>query len=163
MILPTQRTLFQSLTSILKRTMARGWGGGRVICGRVHAIFNQEITPLEPRPNLILFDLLHCYKKFIHAVGDHHRPRKNARPLRTLRLWPTLMSTAWQSHSVPKNPARTIACQKGLEGWGGGGVSKKNTALLENILDFCWSGFSKVGGIKNHFGPFFLHTFCPPF
>ena len=83
MILPTQRTLFQSLISILKRTMARGWGGGRVICGRVHAIFNQEITPLEPRPNLILFDLLHCYKKFIHAVGDHHRPRKNARPLRT--------------------------------------------------------------------------------
>jgi hypothetical protein len=32
--------------------MARGWGGGRVNCGRVHAIFNQEITPLEPRPNL---------------------------------------------------------------------------------------------------------------
>ena len=94
MISPTQRTLFQSLTSILKRTMARGWGGGRVNCGRVHAIFNQEITPSEPRPNLILFDLLHCYKKFIHAVGDHHRPRKNARSLRTLRLWPTLMSTA---------------------------------------------------------------------
>jgi hypothetical protein len=42
--------------------MARGWGGGRVNCGGVHAIFNQEITPLEPRPNLILFDLLHCYK-----------------------------------------------------------------------------------------------------
>jgi len=76
MISPTQRTLFQSLISILKRTMARGWGGGRVICGRVHAIFNQEITPLEPRPNIILFDLLHCYKKFIHAVGDHRRPRK---------------------------------------------------------------------------------------
>jgi hypothetical protein len=62
MILPTQRTLFQSLISILERTMARGWGGGRVNCGRVHAIFNQEITPLEPRPNFILFDLLHCYK-----------------------------------------------------------------------------------------------------
>jgi len=94
MISPTQRTLFQSLTSILKRTMARGWGGGRVNCGRVHAIFNQEITPSEPHPILILFDLLHCYKKLIHAVGDHHRPRKNARSLRTLRLWPTLMSTA---------------------------------------------------------------------
>ena len=62
MILPTQRTLFQSLISILKRTMARGWGGGRVNCGRVHAMFNQELTPSEPRPNLILFDLLHCYK-----------------------------------------------------------------------------------------------------
>jgi hypothetical protein len=66
--------------------MARGWGGGRVNCGRVHAIFNQEITPLEPRPNIILFDLLHCYKKFIHAVGDHHRPRKNTRPLRTTTI-----------------------------------------------------------------------------
>jgi len=83
MISPTQRTLFQSLTSIFKRTMARGWGGGRVNCGRVHAIFNQEITPLGPHPNLILFDLLQCYQKLIHAVGDHHRPRKNARSLRT--------------------------------------------------------------------------------
>ena len=83
MISPIQRTLFQSLTSILKRTMARGWGGGRVNCGRVHAIFNQEITPSEPHPILILFDLLHCYKKLIHAVGDHHRPRKNARSLAT--------------------------------------------------------------------------------
>ena len=63
--------------------MARGWGGGRVNCGRVHAIFNQEITPSEPHPILILFDLLHCYKKLIHAVGDHHRPRKNARSLAT--------------------------------------------------------------------------------
>ena len=69
--------------SILKRTMARGWGGGKVNCGRVHAMFNQELTPLEPRPNLILFDPLHCYKKFIHAVGDHHRLRKNIRPPRT--------------------------------------------------------------------------------
>ena len=65
--MPTQRTLFQSLISILKRTMARGWGGGRVNCGRVncgrvHAMFNQELTPLEPRPNIILSDLLHCYK-----------------------------------------------------------------------------------------------------
>jgi hypothetical protein len=66
--------------------MARGWGGGRVNCGRVHAIFNQEITPLGPHPNLILFDLLHCYKKLIHAVGDHHRPRKNARSLRTVTI-----------------------------------------------------------------------------
>jgi hypothetical protein len=31
----------------------------------------------------MLLDPLHCYKKFIHAVGDHHRPRKNTRPLRT--------------------------------------------------------------------------------
>jgi hypothetical protein len=31
----------------------------------------------------MLLDPLHCYKKFIHAVGDRHRPRKNARPPRT--------------------------------------------------------------------------------
>jgi hypothetical protein len=32
----------------------------------------------------MLLDPLHCYKKFIHAVGDHHRPRKNTRPPRTM-------------------------------------------------------------------------------
>ncbi len=70
--------------SILKRTMARGWGGGgRVNCERVEAMFNQELTPPEPRPNLILFDLLHCYKKFIHAAGDHHWSRQNIRLVRT--------------------------------------------------------------------------------
>jgi hypothetical protein len=46
-------------------------------------MFNQELTPVGPRPNLILFDPLHCYKKFIHAVGDHHWPRKNIRLVRT--------------------------------------------------------------------------------
>ena len=63
--------------------MARGWGGGRVNCERVDAMFNQELTPPEPRPNLILFDLLHCYKKFIHAAGDHHWSRQNMRLVRT--------------------------------------------------------------------------------
>ncbi len=162
MISPTQRTLFQSLTSIFKRTMARGWGGGRVNCGRVHAIFNQEITPSEPHPILILFDLLHCYKKLIHAVGDHHRPRKNARSLRTLRLWPMLMSTAWQSHSMPKNPARTIACQKGLEGWGWGGYQKRTLPCWRIFLIFADQIFQKVGGIKIILAPSFAH-FCPPF
>jgi hypothetical protein len=33
-------------------------------------MFNQEFTPIGPRPNLILFNPLHCYKKFIHAAGD---------------------------------------------------------------------------------------------
>jgi hypothetical protein len=51
------------------------WGGG-VKCEKVEFMFNQELTPIGPRPNLILFDPLHCYKKFIHAVGDHHWPRK---------------------------------------------------------------------------------------
>ena len=60
-----------------------GGGGGRVNCERVDAMFNQELTPPEPRPNLILFDLLHCYKKFIHAAGDHHWSRQNARLVRT--------------------------------------------------------------------------------
>ncbi len=32
----------------------------------------------------MLLDPLHCYKKFIHAVGDRHQPRKNIRPLRTV-------------------------------------------------------------------------------
>jgi hypothetical protein len=31
----------------------------------------------------MLLDPLHCYEKFIHAVGDRHQPRKNIRPLRT--------------------------------------------------------------------------------
>jgi hypothetical protein len=35
----------------------------------------------------MLLDPLHCYKKFIHAVGDHHQPRKNIRPLRTEPLF----------------------------------------------------------------------------
>jgi hypothetical protein len=48
-------------------------------------MFNQELTPPEPRPNLILFDLLHCYKKFIHAAGDHHWSRQNIRLVRTIR------------------------------------------------------------------------------
>jgi hypothetical protein len=61
-----------------------GGGGGRVNCGRVHAMFNQELTPPEPCPNLILFDLLHCYKKFIHAAGDHHWSRQNTRLVRTV-------------------------------------------------------------------------------
>jgi hypothetical protein len=59
-------------------------GGGRGIkCGKVESMFNQELTPIWPRPNLKLFDPLHCYKKFIHAVGDHHWPRKNIRLVRT--------------------------------------------------------------------------------
>jgi hypothetical protein len=68
---------------ILLYPMARGWGSGRVNCERVDAMFNQELTPPEPRPNLILFDLLHCYKKFIHAAGDHHWSRQNTRLVRT--------------------------------------------------------------------------------
>jgi len=54
----------------------RGGGGRGVKCEKVESMFNQELTPIGPRPNLILFDPLHCYKKFIHAVGDHHWPRK---------------------------------------------------------------------------------------
>ncbi len=70
--------------SILKRTMARGWGGVEgSTCERVESKFNQELTPPEPRPNLMLFDLLHCYKKFIHAAGDHHWSRQNIRLVRT--------------------------------------------------------------------------------
>ncbi len=45
--------------------MARGWrgvGGGGVKCERVETMFNQEFTPIGPRPNLILFNPLHCYK-----------------------------------------------------------------------------------------------------
>jgi hypothetical protein len=35
--------------------MARGWGGGRVNCERVDAMFNQELTPPEPRPNFLTY------------------------------------------------------------------------------------------------------------
>ena len=43
--------------------MARGWRGvGGVKCERVETMFNQELTPIRPRPNLILFNPLHCYK-----------------------------------------------------------------------------------------------------
>ncbi len=38
-------------------------GGGGVKCEKVESKFNQELTPIGPRPNLILFDPLHCYKK----------------------------------------------------------------------------------------------------
>jgi hypothetical protein len=58
-------------------------GGGGVKCEKVESMLNQELTPIGPRPNLILFDPLHCYKKFIHAVGDHHWPRQNIRLVRT--------------------------------------------------------------------------------
>ena len=64
-----------------------GGGGGRgVKCEKVESMFNQELTPIGPRPNLILSDPLHCYKKFIHAAGDHHWPRKNIRLVRTVKL-----------------------------------------------------------------------------
>jgi hypothetical protein len=33
----------------------------------------------------LTFDLLHCYKKFIHAAGDHHWSRQNTRLVRTGR------------------------------------------------------------------------------
>ena len=70
--------------SSLQRTMARGWRGGRgVKCERVESMFNQELTPIGPHPNFILFNPLHCYKKFIHAAGDHHWPRQNIRLVRT--------------------------------------------------------------------------------
>ncbi len=43
--------------------MARGWGGaGGVKCERVESMFNQELTPIGPHPNFILFNPLHCYK-----------------------------------------------------------------------------------------------------
>ena len=144
MILPTQRTLSWSLFSSLQQTMARGgrrWGG--VKCERVEAMFNQELTPIGPRPNLILFDPLHCYKKFIHAVGDHHWPRQNIWLVRTLRLWPMLMSTAWQSHSMPKNPVSQADVEKrGGGGWGEG-VKKPLLCQGVGLWDLCWLGFCK--------------------
>jgi hypothetical protein len=62
----------------------RGWGGGRgVKCERVGSVFNHEFTPIGPHPKFILFNPLHCYKKFIHAAGDHHWSRQNIRLVRT--------------------------------------------------------------------------------
>ncbi len=42
-----------------------GGGVGGVKCERVESIFNQELTPIGPHPNFILFNPLHCYK--IHS------------------------------------------------------------------------------------------------
>jgi hypothetical protein len=66
---------------------------------------------------------------------------------------------------MPKNPARTIACQKGLEGWGGGGggCQKRTLPCWRIFLIFADQIFQKVGGIKNHFGPFFCTLFAHPF
>jgi hypothetical protein len=50
----------------------------------------------------MLLDPLHCYKKFIHAVGDHHRPRKNTRPLRT-DSYRNPNSTTYKRHTVLKD------------------------------------------------------------
>jgi hypothetical protein len=58
-------------------------GGGGVKCERVETMFNQEFTLIGPRPNLILFNPLNCYKKSIHAAGDHHWSRQNIRLVRT--------------------------------------------------------------------------------
>jgi hypothetical protein len=74
--------------SSLQRTMARGWrGDGRVKCETVETMFNQELTPIGPHPNLIIFNPLHCYKKSIHAAGDHHWSRQNIRLVRTITLY----------------------------------------------------------------------------
>ena len=42
--------------------MVKGWRGAGVKWERVESKFNQELTPIWPRPNPILFDPLHCYK-----------------------------------------------------------------------------------------------------
>ncbi len=75
--------VFSPVFPFFNKQWWRGGGGWGVKCEKVESMFNQELTPIWPRPNLILFDPLHCYKKFIHAVGDHHWPRKNIRLVRT--------------------------------------------------------------------------------
>ncbi len=66
MILPTQPTLSLSLFFHFSTNNGEGVeGGGGVKCEKVESMFNQELTPIGPRPNLILSDPLHCYKKFI--------------------------------------------------------------------------------------------------
>ncbi len=83
-ILPAQRTLSWSLFFFSQTDNGEGVeGGGGVKCVRVETMFNQEFTPIGPRPNLILFNPLHCYKKFIHAAGDHHWSRRIIRLVRT--------------------------------------------------------------------------------
>jgi hypothetical protein len=59
---------------------------------------------------------------------------------------------------MPKNPARTIACQKGLEGWGGGGGYQKEHCLAGEFSRFFADQiFQKVGGIKIILAPSFAH------
>ena len=75
--------------SIFQQTMVKGWrgAGGQVWKGRILSL-TKNSHRYGPTQTLILFDPLHCYKKFIHAVGDHHRPRKNTRLVRTRIVFP---------------------------------------------------------------------------
>ncbi len=79
---------FHPCFSSLQRTMARGWRGWWGVGGsnvqRVESMFNQELTPIGPHPNFILFNPLH--KKSIHAAGDHHWSRQNIRLVRTVPI-----------------------------------------------------------------------------
>ena len=63
--------------SIFQQTMVKEWrgAGGQVWKGRILSL-TKNSHRYGPAQTLILLDPLHCYKKFIHAVGDHHWPRK---------------------------------------------------------------------------------------
>jgi hypothetical protein len=55
--------------------MARGWRGvGGVKCERVETMFNQGLTPIGPRPNLILF-----IKRKAGGAGGKGRGKKAGR------------------------------------------------------------------------------------
>jgi hypothetical protein len=64
----------------------RGGGGcgGGVKCERVESIFNQELTPIGPHPNFILFNPLHCYKNSFTLLEITIGQDKNIRLVRTL-------------------------------------------------------------------------------
>ena len=74
----------QTMVEELRGAGGQMWKGTNLSLTRTHT----DIAPPNPYASWPITLL----QKFIHAVGDHHRPRKNTRPLRTLRLWPTLMS-----------------------------------------------------------------------
>jgi hypothetical protein len=58
----TANPVFIPVFPFFNKQWWRGGGGRGVKCERVESMFNQELTPIWPRPNLILFDPLHCYK-----------------------------------------------------------------------------------------------------
>ncbi len=52
----------------------------------LHTVCRRFCQPSEPCSDLILFNPLHCYKKSIHAAGNHHWSRQNIRLIRTLSI-----------------------------------------------------------------------------
>ncbi len=120
-------------------------GGGRgVKCERVESKFNQELTPIWPRPNPYTFWPITLLQKIHSRCWRSSSAKKLYTAIRTLRLWPVLMSTALQSHSMPKNSVSQAGLKHREGGEGeGGGCWKPNAFQEAGLWDSCWLRFAK--------------------